>query len=198
MKLASLSTAVACSLLAFSAFAQQTPTTGANPSMGGTETMKSSQHQDLRASKSIGAEVKTAQGEKLGKINDLILNSNGRVDFVVLDWNNKLVPVPFSLFTPSTTGGRTGFLSPTGSEYSFTANVDTTKLQNAPTIDKSRWTDIQQPGWSDKIFSYYGVTRHEGMGAPGTGTEKGPAMGSDTDTGKAPEEQPSKDLDTTK
>ncbi len=131
---------------------------------------------DLRASKAIGAEVKSTQGEKLGKIEEFIINpTSGRVDFAVLDWNNKLVPVPWSLLTFSSTGGRTGFLSPTSSQYSFTSKVDTTKLQNAPTIDKSRWNDISQPGWSQRIYSYYGVSP-EGMGAPGSENLK-PGMG---------------------
>lgn len=189
MKLKTLSTAVICmgSLLALSTFAQQTPSTGTSPSMGSDTQQHSSQQHDLRASKAIGADVKTAQGEKLGKVNDLILSpSNGRVEFAVIDWNNKLVPVPFSLLNASSTGERSGFLSPTGAEISFTAKVDTTKLQNAPTIDKSRWTDIQQPGWSQKVYSYFGVSP-EGMGAPGSGTEMTPGSSTTPDSGTTPD-----------
>ncbi len=190
MKLTTLCTALFCtgSLLAVTAFGQQppdmTPPAGSNPSMGSSTTSGlTGQMNDLRASKAIGAEVKTAQGEKLGKISDLILNpTSGKVDFAVLDWNSKLVPVPWQFFNASQTTGRTSFLSPTSSELTFTAQIDTSKLQSAPTIDKSRWTDIQQPGWSQKVYSYFGVQPRSssGMGAPGLGTS--PEQGGSSST----------------
>ncbi len=170
MKGTLLRNAVICmgSVLAISVMAQSDPTTQTTPQTGSSTTGTTGQQlNDLRASKAIGAEVKSQTGEKLGKISDLILNSsNGRVDFAVIDWNNKLVPVPFTLLNASMTQGRTGFFSPTGQELSFTANVSTDKLQNAPTIDKSKWTEIHEQGWSQRVYSYYGVSS-QNMGAPG-------------------------------
>jgi hypothetical protein len=184
----SLKTVLICasSMIAVAAMAQQEPGSSGSSTPG---TAGMSQSHAWRASKAIGAEVKDSQGQKLGKVNDIIIDSsNGRIDFAVLDWNDKLVPVPYSLLTPQTTQGRPGLFSPTGLEYSFTANVDTTKLQNAPTIDKSRWTDIQQPGWSQKVFSHFGVQPGMGgMGSPGMGTEKNSGSGMEQpDSGKDP------------
>jgi hypothetical protein len=178
----SLKTVLICtsSIMAVAAIAQQEPGSSGSPGSITPAAPGASQGQhEWRASKAIGAEVKDAQGQKLGKVSDIILNSsNGRIDFAVLDWNDKLVPVPYSLLTPQASQGRPGLFSPTGPEYSFTANVDTTKLQTAPTIDKSRWTDIQQPGWSQKVYSHFGVQPGMGgMGSPGMGTEKNSGSG---------------------
>jgi len=42
-------------------------------------------HQEVRASKMIGADVKSSQGQSLGTINDVIFNpASGRVDFAVI------------------------------------------------------------------------------------------------------------------
>lgn len=185
MKLNSLCSAAICagSLLAVTTLAQQATDPSENPSGGSTTPGSPAMHQmsDLRVSKAIGAEVKSSTGDKLGKVNDFILNpTSGRVDFAVIDWNSKLVPVPLRLLNASQTTGRTSFLSPTGSEISFTAQVDATKLQSAPTIDKSHWTDIQQPGWSQKIYSYYGVQPDAGMGAPGNSPDQGTGTGTGT------------------
>src|SRR5437879_8223602 len=50
---------------------------GAAVGMGG--------HQEVRASKLMGAEVKSSQGQSLGKINDVIFNpASGRIDFAVI------------------------------------------------------------------------------------------------------------------
>jgi hypothetical protein len=137
--------------------------------------------QQVRASKVIGADVKTATGEELGKIEDVILNpQSGRVAFAVLNWENKLVPVPFRTLTVSGAGSSTTPGSPTTAtpqagmdQITFTAQIDKEKLQNAPTIsDRTRWSELQQSGFTQRIYAYYGMPS-EGVGAPGSGSETG-------------------------
>ena len=146
--------------------------------------------QQVRASKAIGAEVKSSTGEKLGKIEDIALNpTTGRIEFAVLDCENKLVAVPTKLLTPAE--GRTAI---TGAEkLSFTAQVEKDKLDSAPTIsDKNRWSELQQPGWSQRVYTHYGV-QAEGVGAPGLGIEREQGTsprGQPGQPGREPKDQP--------
>jgi sporulation protein YlmC with PRC-barrel domain len=136
--------------------------------------------QQVRASKVIGAEVKASGGDELGKIEDIILNSqNGRADFAVINHENKLIPVPFKLLSKSTTATTP---SPTGMEkLTFTAQVEKDKLQSAPTIsDRTRWSELQQGAFAQRVYSHYGVSA-EGVGAPGLGTEREGSKGTSRD-----------------
>ena len=82
--------ASAASLMAFAALAQETP----NPKTGGTEITREHSMRAMRAerlgraekaSDLIGMEVKNYQGEKLGKVDDLVLDvETGRIVQVIL------------------------------------------------------------------------------------------------------------------
>src|SRR5437867_2170586 len=70
-------------------------------------------HHELRASKMIGADVKSIQGESLGKIEDVIINPvSGRIDFAVISYTGTTAstdttsasPTPTTPTTPSATG----------------------------------------------------------------------------------------------
>jgi len=186
MKKILLRTIVFCmtgSLLALSAFAQEREQIPGQPGVqpgkdpGLNATGRLSMHgQSFRASKAINAEAKNAQGESLGKIEDLVVNpTTGKIEFAVLSREDKLIPVPWQLFSLSTTtGARAGLPSPTGMEpLSFTANVDKLKFDQAPAIDKNQWPDFNQ-SWRQQVYTHYGV-RESGVGAPGSpsGTERG-------------------------
>jgi hypothetical protein len=144
----------------------------------------------VRATKAIGAQVKSSTGEDLGRIEDLLINpASGRAEFAVLNADNKLVPVPFRLLSCST-GTSTTETTPPGTlgtqtgmeQVTFTAQIDKDKLQSAPTIsDRTRWSELQQPGFSQRIYAHYGVSS-QGVGAPGSDIERGPGQGrKDTD-----------------
>jgi sporulation protein YlmC with PRC-barrel domain len=73
---------VACTLAAPAAFAQQ-PAQPANPPAA-TQAAPMAATGQWRASKVIGVNVYNQQDERLGEINDLILDSNGRVAGAVI------------------------------------------------------------------------------------------------------------------
>ena len=165
------------SLLAISAFAQierDTVKPGKDPSL--SPTGKSSSDQACRVSKAINADVKTATGESLGKIEDLIVNpTTGKIEFAVIGTDDKLRAVPMQLLTPANMGSRAGLPSPTGTEqFSFTANIDKQKLEQATSFDKNQWPDFSA-SWKQQVYSHFGVRPESGVGAPGSpsGTERG-------------------------
>jgi hypothetical protein len=84
----------------------------------------------------------------------------------------QLVPVPWSLLKPASSG-----LSMNG-EQSFTLNVEQSKLDQAPTLNQNRLNELGQPGWTQRINSYYGVSGESSSSSMGgaetpSGTMKG-------------------------
>jgi sporulation protein YlmC with PRC-barrel domain len=143
--------------------------------------------QEIRATKITGTELKSATGETLGTIQDLILNAaSGRIDFAVASLQGRagantaaatgmassatgqLVPIPWSLIRPA---GLTGYgvRSTAGTSASevqptFIFTGDTTKLLAAPGFAQTSWPDFGQQSWRHSIYSYYGMSPGAGMG----------------------------------
>jgi len=105
------------------------------------------------ASTMIGSEVKNVAGEKLGKIEDFVLDlDTGRIAYAVLSFGgflhigNKLFALP-----PKALNFSAG-------EGEFVVNIDKNILKNAPGFDKDNWPDVADRGYATKIYAYYGYT----------------------------------------
>lgn len=105
------------------------------------------------ASAMIGSEVKNAAGERLGKLEDFVLDlDTGRVAYAVLSFGgflhigSKLFALPPRALTFDVDGGE------------FVVNVDKNVLKNAPGFDKNDWPDVGDRTYATKIYSYYGFT----------------------------------------
>jgi sporulation protein YlmC with PRC-barrel domain len=127
-------------------FAQQSGSTASESKTSKTDRKVSNEAKqvgnDVRASKIIGKNVENAQGENLGKIQDLILDiGNQRVHYAVLSFGgvlglgDKLFAYPISTFKSRAEGDK------------LVLNVDKEKLKNAPGFDKNKW-----PDWSDNRY----------------------------------------------
>jgi sporulation protein YlmC with PRC-barrel domain len=178
----------ACSMLAASAWAQsqsqdqQSSDSSASRSWSTKHLSATGRDNEktVRASKLTGAQVNDSSGQRVGTIQDVIINaSSGRVDFALLSLNSsstsessmnnssssttttessvnrsssgKLVPVPWSLLR---TSGSAQY-STSSEQPTFTLNIDQNKLNSAPTVDVS---ELSQSQWQQRIYSYYGVT----------------------------------------
>jgi len=107
----------------------------------------------LSASTLAGDSVRNAEGEDLGKVDELMIDiPSGRVAYAVLSFGgvlrmgNKLFAVPWSA------------LSVDEDEKCFILNVDRSTLENAPGFDKDNWPDMADPAWVSRIFEHYGET----------------------------------------
>jgi len=132
-----------------------------------------------RASKLIGADVENPQGEKLGDIDDIVLDpETGRIRYAVLSFGGflglgeKYFAIPWTALT-----------SKAGEKGDFILNVDKEKLKNAPGFDKNNWPNMADRSWAEQVYSYYGVKPHWEQEAkmreatPGTPRmERGPAI----------------------
>ena len=142
----------------------------------------------IRASKLIGREVTSSSGERVGQIEDILLNpASGRIDFAVIAMsgsyagaNNtganttaseqRLVPVPWSLLKPRQTGQAAG-----EEQRTLTLNVEPSKLNDAPSISGNDWSSLRESGWRERVYSHYGLTAGEASGGAESpsGTTKG-------------------------
>jgi sporulation protein YlmC with PRC-barrel domain len=100
-----------------------------------------------RASELIGSTVKNEQGERLGKIRDLVVDFSGdKVAYAVLAADSgmlsseKLHAVPLRAFHPSEDG-----------KYMI-LNTDKDKLSRAEGFDKNNWPSPQNPSWGAQPF----------------------------------------------
>lgn len=100
----------------------------------------------------VGNEVYNRQGDDLGGIKDLMLDTNtGQVSYAVLSFGGlfgmgeKLFAVPWSALT----------LNREDKCFVLDANKD--KLKNAPGFDKDHWPNMADQAWAKDIHSYYGA-----------------------------------------
>ncbi|MBE0507729.1 MAG: PRC-barrel domain-containing protein [Marinospirillum sp.] len=104
----------------------------------------------LSAATVTGNEVCNLQDEKLGKIQDIMLDlTEGKIRYAVLSsggflgMGDRLFAVPWKA------------LKLDRENHRFLLNVDIERLKNAPGFDKDQWPDMADSTWSSKIESYY-------------------------------------------
>ncbi len=109
----------------------------------------------ISASTAIGDPVVNAQGEDLGKIEEVMLDVHDeRIAYAVLSFGgflgmgNKLFAVPWSA------------LEIDSENHRFVLDEPKEKLENAPGFDKSDWPDMADRRFGEQIFDYYGVERY--------------------------------------
>jgi len=105
----------------------------------------------VSASKIIGEPVINRQKENLGKIHELVIDTElGTMAYVVLSFGgimglgNKLFAIPWQAFE----------FSPT--EFKLMLHVDKETLKNAPGFDQEKWPDFADRSWGERVHSYYG------------------------------------------
>jgi len=138
-----------------------------------------------QASKIVGSKVRSSSGEEIGEIKDVVLDNNGCMAYTVVSTGgtgsrvtgtSKTVAVPWQVYTPS-------------SDRVYTVRVEKEKIYNAPVFEYSRINEYSTSGWTNNVYSYYGVSPGVGVsvGVSGsttstTGTTAGTTAGSAAST----------------
>ncbi len=104
----------------------------------------------VKASEVTGVDVKNTSGEKLGTINEIVIDKfQGKVNYLVLDFGgilgfgNKFFAIPWSLFSFDDKDG------------CFIMNIDKDRLKNAPGFDKDKWPNFSDMAFISSINKYY-------------------------------------------
>lgn len=104
----------------------------------------------LTASTLTGDSVKNLQGESLGDLKDIMLDtSNGRIAYGVLSFGGvlgmgeKLFAVPWEA------------LQVDGENHHLILNVDKERLKDAPGFDKDNWPNFADHSFATQLHEYY-------------------------------------------
>jgi sporulation protein YlmC with PRC-barrel domain len=128
-----------------------------------------------RASEVMGLTVKDKNGEKLGEVEDIVINDRGQAQYIILSHGgvlgigDKLIPIPYKASRLDVE-----------KDALVLENVDKQMLERAPNFDKKDWKNIGEPEWDRKVYGYYGQeptygqdpTGYKTRGTPGTDPEK--------------------------
>jgi len=127
------------------------------------------QHIVLRV---VGSQVRNQTGERLGLIEEVFVNrSGGAVEYAIVSPSyptnsSRQVPVPWGALTYVWDQSRAG--GPSGANQVFILNMDARLLAQAPAIDRSRLSAMEQTLASSRNF--FGVPQAVGAtGTPATG-----------------------------
>jgi sporulation protein YlmC with PRC-barrel domain len=100
-----------------------------------------------KCSKLIGTAVENPAGDKLGKIDEVVVDfDNGRVAYCVLDVEHgilgsaKYLAVPLAALQPSADGAR------------LILNADKDKVAAAQGFDRENWPSVANPSWGAQPF----------------------------------------------
>jgi sporulation protein YlmC with PRC-barrel domain len=123
----------------------------------------------VELSKLMKADVKTAQGEKLGKIHELVADpQTGEIQFAVIGVGGsagigeQLKPIPWKAISVQ-------------SDRDCIAKIDKAKLESGPTLQKGRMSDLQNPDYVSRLYTFYGMEPSSATG--GTGSQGGAGQG---------------------
>lgn len=111
----------------------------------------------LSAGTMTGDAVKNPQGENLGKLEEIMLDTrSGSVAYAVLSFGgflglgDKLFAIPWQALTLD------------ADDHSFILDVNKETLQNAPGFDKNDWPETTDVDWLTGIYDYYGYEPYWG------------------------------------
>ena len=140
------------------------------------------QHIVLRV---VGSQVRNQTGERLGLIEEVFVHrASGAVEYAVVSPSyptnsSRQVPVPWGALTYVWDQSRAG--GPSGANQVFILNMDARLLAQAPAIDRSRLSSVDQTLASARDF--FGVPQAVGAtGTPATGVNAAAAGQSGTTT----------------
>jgi sporulation protein YlmC with PRC-barrel domain len=124
---------------------------------------------DVRFKKLHNTTAKSKNGQDIGIVDDVVINTQtGKIQCVVLGrggflgMGRKLVPVPWQTVASA-------------SEKEITLNIDSQKLQSAPTLAKNDYSQLNNPDFMAKMDQFYSGAP-TAVGAPGE-TPGGGGMG---------------------
>src|SRR5437762_10677062 len=105
----------------------------------------------VQTSKIIGTTAKTAQGEQIGAVKDVVLDRNtGCIAYTVLSGDGtagtaKMVAVPWAVYSSNESGD-------------LIVSVDRDRIYSGPAFDYSRIDEYSTAEYIDNLNSYFGVS----------------------------------------
>ena len=123
-----------------------------------------SKGQVRRISTVIGGSVQYAAGGTVGKIEDIVINDEGCIEYIVVNYNDRFVPIPWTVSTVAF------------DKRIVTIDMDQARFAEVPTFSRDEFTLLVQVDFREKVHTFFGAgsNRHEN-GDKGNKAEKSDA-----------------------
>lgn len=125
---------------------------------------------NLRVSKLIGMNIQNPQGENVGSIHDVVLDTRtGKISYAAvtyggfLGFGNKLFAVPFEAFKVQadvSSSARTTRVS-TEDDYVLVLNVTQEQLEGQQGFDEEHWPNFADKQWISQLDRIYNINRSQ-------------------------------------
>jgi sporulation protein YlmC with PRC-barrel domain len=114
-----------------------------------------------RISTVIGGSVQFAAGGNVGKIEDIVINDTGCIEYIVVAYHDRYVPIPWTVSTVAF------------DKRIVTIDMDQGRFEEVPTFSRDEFTLLVQVDFREKVHTFFGAgsNRHEN-GAKGDKAEK--------------------------
>lgn len=117
------------------------------------QSMTTPKGRNLTAKTLIGDYIANPQGEKLGKVEDFMLDlESGRVAYIVVSYGSlsnlkdKLFAVPWKAFQLD------------AQRHRLVLDIDENVLKNAEGFDQANWPNTVDRDWEERLHQQYGLT----------------------------------------
>ena len=93
-----------------------------------------------------GKEVRTAQTDDVGKLNDVVIDpDSGRILYGILSYRDKLFAIPWNVLTLNSNAEQ------------LVLNADEEQLSDGFSFDKDSWPNLVDQGWATGLYTHYKV-----------------------------------------
>jgi PRC-barrel domain protein len=117
---------------------------GLHPVTGQTTKRSGASHEVRRLSVVIGGSVQIADGVSVGKIEDVVLNDRGCIDYVVVVYHDKYVAIPWSVATVDY------------GERIVTVDITERRFAEVPTFTRTEFSVLTKSDFTQKVRSAFG------------------------------------------
>ncbi|TWU08516.1 PRC-barrel domain-containing protein [Stieleria varia] len=159
-------TAIAC-LTSTTATAQDTTRERTRPKVDAGKLDAKTQGANIRVSQLMGYNIQNSQGESVGEIKDVVINSRtGKVEYAAVTYGgflgvgNKLFAVPFAAFKVQVDPDEAGDDDVDSDDYVLVLNVTQQQLEGQQGFDEDNWPNMADRQWAADLDKRYGVKRN--------------------------------------
>lgn len=164
-------TLIAAPCFAQATYKSPTGTSATNGNYGTTGTTQSMQF--CRSKDLVGADIKDAQGQKIGDINEVYINPRSGETLATVDLSgHRYGVVPIQAFQVVAPAG-------TFRNAQVTLNKTKAELESGPVITGNDWQKLDDPTFTRSVYSHYNIQQPAAVGSassPG-GTSTGTSSG---------------------
>ncbi len=122
---------------------------------------------NIRVSQLMGQNIQNSQGESVGEIKDIVLDSRtGKVQYAAVTYGgflgmgNKMFAVPFAAFKVQVNPQEVGNDAIDADDYILVLNVTQRQLEGQQGFDEDHWPNMADPQWAADLDKRYGVNRN--------------------------------------